>query len=288
MSWQLLIILFLILGTASYIIRRYLATTLDKYNRLINGFFFIAVLYPLGLIVASFSNPNLAIGWQNLLFLLIGSGVFPLFGILSFRASKDVDAGLYTILNNITPIVTIIAATVLLNENLSPQQQLGAAIVISSTFLVTLPRLKYRSRSKANGIVIAIISVVLLGLALVYERWMLTRIDFGAYLVFGWGAQTIWMLAIAWPNRKDIKILKNRQNLLPILGYGLTNAFKGLCFVGALKLSGNASVVAASTSFMSVLVIIAAYFTLKETEWLWFKIAAAIIGTIGLIILNLG
>lgn len=286
MTWQLLITGYLILGTASYLLRRKLATTLKQHNRLINGFFFIVVLYPLGLIVASLSNPNLSIGWQNLLILLIGSGVFPLINLLSFRASKDVDAGLYTILNNLTPIITILAASILLNETLNSQQQLGAAIIISSTFLATVPRLRHRSTSGSSGLAFALLSVSLLGLAIVFERWMLTRIDFGAYLVFGWGAQTLWMTITAWPERRNIKILKDRSNFWPVLGYGLTNAFKGLCFVGALKLSANVSLVGASASFMAVLVVLSAYFVLKEKEWLWFKIGAAVLGTVGLIILN--
>lgn len=286
MTWQLLLTFYLILGTAAYIIRRQLATTLAQHNRLINGFFFIAVLYPLGLIVASLSNPNLSIGWLNLIILLIGSAIFPLINSLTFRASKDVDAGLHTIINNLTPIITILAATILLNESLNSQQQLGAVIVITSTFLAILPRLRHRSTSSSSGLIFALASVSLLGLAIVFELWMLTRIDFGAYLVFGWGAQTLWMAIVAWPERQNIRILKVKANFLPILGYGITNAFKGLCFVGALKLSGNASSVGASASFMAVLVVLSAYFILKEKEWLWFKVGAAVLGTVGLIILN--
>lgn len=286
MTWQLLLGSYLVLGTAAYLLRRRLATTLEAHNRLINGFFFLAVLYPLGLIVALFSNPNLSIGWHNVLILLVGSGVFPLINILAFKASKDVDAGLYTIINNLTPIITIVAASLLLQETLNGRQLLGAVIVIASTFLATLPRLRRSSAGTHNGIVLALASISLLGLAIVFERWMLTRIDFGAYLVFGWGAQTIWMAMLAWPERDNLRVLGKRANFYPILGYGATNALKGLCFVGALKLSNNASLVSASASFMAVLVVLSAYFVLKEKQWLWFKVSAAAIGTVGLIILN--
>lgn len=279
-------IVYLFLGTAGYLLRRKLAQTLTRHNRLINGFFFIAILYPLGLLVAAFSAPDLSIGWLNFAFLLAGSAIFPLINLLAFKASKDVDAGLYTILNNLTPIVTIIAASLLLHESLNGQQLLGAAIIITSAFLATIPRLRRRTTSSSTGMILALISVFLLGLAIVYERWMLTRIDFGAYLVFGWGAQTMWMAIVAWPERKYLHILKVRKNFVPILSYGVTNAFKGLCFVSALKLSGNASIIGAFASFMAVLVVLSAYFILKEKEWLWFKVAAAIIGTVGLVLLN--
>ncbi|PLS81587.1 hypothetical protein CYG49_01665 [Candidatus Saccharibacteria bacterium] len=55
------------------------------------------------------------------------------------------------------------------------------------------------------------------------------------------------------------------------------------------KLAKNlttASVVSIFASFMTVLVVLSAYFFLKEKDRLWFKIGAAIVGTIGLIILN--
>lgn len=284
--WQLLVVGYLILGTAAYLLRRTLAQSLSKHNKLVNGFFFLCVLYPTGLIVAAFSSPNLNIGWVNLALLLGGSGIFPLINLSAFRANKDVDAGLYTIINNITPIITIIAATLLLNEKLSDQQLLGATIIILSAFLATLPRLRHRGTSKSTGLAFALISVGLLGLAIVYERWMLTRIDYGAYLVFGWGAQTFWMTILAWSDRKYIKLLRNKKDFIPVLGYGITNTLKGLSFVTALKLSGNASVVSAFGSFMAVLVVLSAYFVLKEKEWLLFKIIAAVIGTAGLIILN--
>lgn len=286
MTWQILLAIYLILGTASYLLRRSLAKTLEQHNKAINGFFFLVVLYPLGLIAASFTNPNLAIGWQNLGILLMASAVFPLINLLAFRASKDVDAGLYTILNNLTPIITIAAASTLLSESLNSQQQLGAVVIIASTFLATLPRLRHRSSTSLSGLAFALASVSLLGLAIVFERWMLTRIDFGAYLVFGWGAQTLWMTIIAWPERHNIRILKDKSKFIPILGYGITNALKGLCFVGALKLSGNASLVGASASFMAVLVVLSAYLILKEKEGLWFKVGAVVLGTIGLLVLN--
>lgn len=280
--------MFLVLGTAGYLLRRKLAQTLTRHNRLVHGFFFIAVLYPLGLAVGFITAPDLAIGWLNFFILLAGSAVYPVINLLAFRANRDVDAGLSTILYNLSPIVTITAAWLLLHERLDDQQLLGAVIIMTAAFLATLPRLARRSRSNLPGILFALASVVLLGFAIVYERWMLTRMDFGAYLVFGWGAQALWMAVIAWPERKNLKVLGERKNFVPVLVYGLAHAFKGLCFVAALKLSGNAAAVGAFASFMAVLVVLAAYVALKEKEWLWFKLGAAAVGTAGLIILNTG
>lgn len=286
MTWQALLAIYLVLSTATYILQRKLGQILAKHRKLVTGFFFLIIHYPVGLIVAAYSSPDLAIGWTNALILLVGSWIFPLISILSLRASKDVDAGRFTILSNITPIVTIIAASLLLNEQLRGNQLVGAVIIIASAFIVTLPYLWSRARIKTSGILIALAVFVLAGLATVYERWMLTQMDLGAYLVFGWGAQSIWMVLIAWPERKNLKVLRKKKYLLPILGFALAGAIKGIFFVAALQMSGNASLVGAIASFTAIMVIPAAYFLLKEKQWLWLKVTAAAIGTVGLIILN--
>jgi drug/metabolite transporter (DMT)-like permease len=287
MTWQIILIIYLILGTASYLSRRHLAKSLARHNRLVNGFFFLVVLYPTGLVIALFNPHNLDVGWFNLVCVLIGSAVWPVIRLLSYRASKDIDAGLFTIICNLAPIVTIVAASILLQERLNDQQLLGASILIGSAFMATLPHLTRRSSTKIAGLDFAIVSVVLMGLATVFERWMLTRMDFGTYLILGWGAQTLWMVAFAWPDRKYINIFRDKNNLRQTIWYALSNTFAGVCFVAALKLSGNVSLVSAFASFMTVTVVLAAFFFLKEKEWLWYKVAAAIIGIIGLIVLNM-
>ena len=285
MTWQLFIILYLIASTAFYLTRRKLATSLAKYNRLINGFALAGVLYPLGLIVAFVLQPNLAIGWQNIVLLLAGSLLFPLVNVLSFRANKELDAGMFTIFSNITPVVTIAAAWLLLNETLTDLQLLGAVVIISSAFMVTA-----RSVGRTlptRGILYALLAVSLLGLAIVFERWMLTRIDFGAYLVYGWGAQTVWAVIMAWPERKRLGQLFARSRLRGVIVYAVANACKGLFFIAALKLSENASVIGAYIAFNAVLVVVAAYIILGERESMLRKLTAAALGTAGLIILSI-
>lgn len=286
MTWQLLLTIFLFLNAISYIYRRKLAVQFPEHNRLINAFFYLFILYPIGLIVAIIGNPNLDIGWFNLLILLAGGLLFPLGSVLAYRANENMDAGLYTILTNLIPIITIITAWWWLNETLNNRQLIGATIVLVSTFLITSPFLDHHRKNKTSGLAAAMAAIIIIGLAVTYERYMLTRVDFGAYLVFGWGAQVLWVSLFAirqWPN---LKLMRQPSFAKPVLVYGLSNALKGICFVSALKLSGNASLVSAFSSFVTVLVVFAAYFYLKEKDWLWLKLSAAAIGIGGMIILN--
>jgi drug/metabolite transporter (DMT)-like permease len=287
MTWQLLSIAYLVLGTATYLLQRKLGQSLPQHKRLVTGFFFIFIHYPMGLLVALSLSHNLDIGWLNMAFLLAGGWVFPIINLLTLKANKTVDAGLFTILSNIAPIITIVTAYFLLHEHLNHHQFVGAVIILASASLVTLPGLFNRRRSRlSTGILFALVAFLLTGFATVYETWMLSRIDLGTYLILGWGSQTLWTAIVTWPERKQLKVLRIKKNFAPILGYALANSLKGICFVAALKLSDSASLVTAFTSFMAVTVVVAAYFILRERDWLWIKIGAAIAGSIGLLILN--
>ncbi len=286
MTWQTLLTLYLVLNTISYILQRKLGASLAKHKRLVAGFFFVVVHYPLGLVAACMDHPDLRISWVNLVALLVGSWIFPVINILYLKASKHLDAGRFTVLSNLTPIVTIVAATLLLGERLTGAQLLGASIIIASAFIVTLTHVRKRGRVSQQGVVVAIVAFMLAGLATVYERWMLGQMDLGTYIVFGWGAQTLWMLVLAWPERKSLGVLKKKKYLLPISSFALASAAKGILFLAALQLSGNASLFGAFASFTAIMVVPAAYFLLKERQSMRLKVAAAVIGTIGLIILN--
>ncbi|HLB66707.1 MAG TPA: DMT family transporter [Candidatus Saccharimonadales bacterium] len=287
MTWQLLISINLFLVVATFLFRRRLATTFIAYNKLLNGFFFVFVLYPFGLIAASLVAPDLNIGWSNFLLLFFGEAIFPIINLLAFRASKSVDAGAYSLLNNLTPVITVLTAWILLQEGLNDQQLVGAIIILLSACLIALPGFNRRSIS-SYGLFVALASVILLGLAITYERFMLTRIDIGAYWVYGWGFQALWMALITGRQWKKLRVVFKPKIFGPLMGYSVSHSLSGLTFVGALKLSVNVSLVTTFRSFSAVMVVIAAYIFLRERDYLWLKIGCAILGAVGLIILNLG
>ncbi len=287
MTWQLLLLGYLVLGTASYLWRRQLAKTFAQANRLVNAFFFVAVLYPIGLIVAALTTPDLSIGWASFWLLVIIGAIFPFANLLIYRANKDLDAGLFTIISDLIPVTAIVFGWLLLDEGLTGQQLLGTGIILLATLLVTLPQLKQHMRHNRIALICAFAAVVMVGVGFVFERYMLTRMDFGAYIVFGWGLQMVWSVLFAWPERKKCKVLLDPKIRGKLLGFSLSSTFRGLCIVGALYLSGNVSVVMASASFLTVLVVVAAYCILKEKEQLWLKLGAASLGVIGLILINL-
>jgi len=288
MTWQLLLTVFLLLNTATYLLQRRLGQAIPQYNRLVNGFFFLVIHYPLGLITASIIGFNVHIGWVNALTLLAMGITFPLTDMLAFRASKDVDAGLFGILTNLSPVITITFAALLLSERLTPQQFAGALIIIFSALLVSITAYNRSSKNTKAGIILALLSVMLLGLGTVYESWILKRIGMGSLLVYGLGLQTFWMAVFAWPQRQHIGEIINRKYGPEVLALSLSKSLKGLAFIGALYLSKSAAIVSAFTGFLPVMLVLAGFLFLHEKQYLKLKIVAAATGSIGLIVLSLG
>ncbi len=286
--WQILLILYFIFGTSSYLLRRVLAQKFHDKNRLINASFFIVFLLPAALILTPFFPHNLAIGWINIMFLAVGSVIWPLFNILAFKANKTVDVGVYTVINNLSPFFTILIALTLLNESLTNQQWGGILLLIFAGLLVALPQLKNNGKTDTYGILLCVLSTAVLGIAVAYEKFMLTRIDLGAYFIYGWGSQIAWMTFLARRELKDLPLLfKDSATKKLTFGYGLTNVLKSTSFILALKTSGSAAIVGAATNFMSVTVIAAAYVFLAERKNIIIKLLSAAVGILGLFLVAL-
>lgn len=229
MPWQIPITLYLIFGTINNLVSRKLGKTFSKYNKIINWIFFSICLYPMGVIVALTLGQSLYISWHSLVFILVGELIFPLISVIEYRANKDIDAGFFSIIKNLTPVITITTAWLLLNEGLSTWQILGATIIISSALIASLSSLsKKHHANKTKSVLLALLGIFLLGIAVTYERWMLTQMSFSAYLIYGWGAQTVWMTIIARPKRKDLEVFKDKSTNKFVLMYGFTKAFRGL------------------------------------------------------------
>lgn len=287
-AWKLFILAYLVFATGAYLIRRNLATTLSRHNRQINLLYFLIALYPLGLIIAIILRAPLDITVQNLGFIVAGSLSFPLVMVLAFKASQNLDAGNYAVLHNLVPVVTIASATVFLGERLANTELFAVFLLLLAAYIVTIPNINRTNLGSTQGLIIGLGAVTVLGLGVTFERFMLNRIEFGTYLVYGWGAQTFWMVIIARKHLiKAFKLFANAGKKKHILAYMYSNALKGICFVSALKLSGSASIVSAIASFLTVLVVISAYLFLNEKTHLWRKVSASLIGLAGLLILNL-
>lgn len=130
-------------------------------------------------------------GWMNVAFLIVGSLIWSVMNLVAFHANKHSDIGVFTVINNISPVFTISIAVAFLGESLSMTQYVGIVLLIFSWILATSTQIKQNKHSELLGVGLSLLAATLLGIAVAYERFMLTRIDFGAYIIYGWGSQIL-------------------------------------------------------------------------------------------------
>lgn len=285
--WQLLLILYFIFGTASTLLKRTLAQQLGDHNRLINSIFFLFFLLPAAIILSFFFPHNLNVGLLNLFLLLGGSIIWPVASIIAFRTLKEVDAGIFTIISNLSPLFTLAIALPFLGESLNELQFFGAGLLILSGCIAASSQLNKHKRASLNGIFICILCAAVLGIAITYERFMLSRIDFGAYLIYGWGSQILWSAILAGKELKKLPKLFNKdaKKRQMLIAWGAASVLSSVAFISSLKISGSASIISAASDFMSVSIVIAAWFFLKERQHLVHKLLATAFGIAGLLLI---
>lgn len=285
--WIALLLLNYVFGTAGYLLRRKLAKDFPEHIPLMNSVFFICFLLPVGIVFALILPHDLNVGWTNLWYLLAGSIIWPGLNLISFYANKHTDVGIFTVISNISPLFTLAIALPFLGESFGAVQFAGIILLIFSGLIAASTQMDRQTPAKLHGIMLCFVSAIILGCAVAYERFMLSQVDLGAYVIYGWGAQIVWATLMA---RKDLGKIPSlfrkgspTRNLL--LAWGSTSVLKSVTFVSALKMS-TASVMSAASNFMSVAVVIAAYFFLKERSHLTYKLIAAGVGIVGLFLIT--
>lgn len=161
--WQILIVFYFIFGATSYLLRRILAQKLDHRNRLINSVFFLFFLLPAAVVLSFFFPHNLNVGVLNLFLLFGGSIIWPILGIVSFRANKEVDVGIFAIINNLSPVFTLVIALTFLHESLRISQYLGIGLLILSGLVAASSQLHKHNRLSISNIFICLLSAFILG-----------------------------------------------------------------------------------------------------------------------------
>lgn len=284
--WLVFIFFYLALATISSLLRRSLVIKFEGRASLLNVLFYLIFLFPVGIILSFFFPCNLNVGWVNLLFLFGGGLIWPIMGVIALQASKYVEAGIYVVVSNLSPIFTLLVALPFLGECLNGWQYLGVGLLVFSGVFIASLQVRKGSQISTKGLVLSFIAAGILGVATAYERFMLLRVDFGTYLILGWGSQVLWSAILAGKQLKKLpllftKVCKVRKILF---SWGMVKVCTSVAFISALKL-GSATMLGASSDFVSVLVVIGAYFFLKEKNDLVYKLLAAIVGVVGLILI---
>jgi drug/metabolite transporter (DMT)-like permease len=274
---------YFVAASASPLQRRWLATRKNVNNTgQINLAFRVAFITVVLSFLLPIFKPFYLEGDSFVLIMLsLVSGIFGASYFISYyTAQKYVEAGTGSLISNIYTPITIVLATLFLNEKLTIIQIIGTALLLVGMVVVSK---KHRiGRFKFDKyFMLMILSGVMLGVSLTTERVLQKITGFTAGTMLSWWSQCAFLgIATLVTNNK------NEYTKKDIALTGVLRFLQSLSWVILIFSVGNLSLVSAITTFKIVIIFIAAAIFLKERDDLPRKIIGSLIALAGLLLMK--
>jgi len=274
-------IFYFVAATASPLQRRHLATTRETDAGQIDfAFRVMFVCTVLSLILALFQRPQLHDDLGRVAWLALACGLFGAVALATgYIAQRRVEAGTFALVGNIYTPVTIVLASVFLNERLTPLQVVGTLLLLISVVMVSRKHRLTRWRFD-KYFVLVVISGLALGAVLTAERSLIKDNGLTAGTWISWSAQSLFLAAAALVSRQ-----KSQHDLRDTAVTSSLRFLQQLSWVVLVTVVANLSLVSAVTTFKIVLVFVAAAVWLHEREDLRRKIIGSLIAVVGLLLM---
>ena len=210
--------------------------------------------------------------WWLVLLLALGGCAMAIAEWTGFRAASQLDVTPFQTINRLTGVTAILLGWSVLGEGLGRYQLIGAITILVAALLaiwspVRRTKLGQIIHLDAHAAALALISAIMLGIALVTEKAVLGHMDIGGGLLVGWGSHALAMIVLA---AKDL----TRKNRDLFRGYelrwstlmGVANGLNGVFYVYAVVHADNVSLITALTAVTLPLAVLASYLFLHERE----------------------
>lgn len=274
---------YFIAASASPLQRRWLATrkNTDNTGQISFAFQVAFITVVLSLLLPIFKPFYFQGDSLALIILTLVSGIFGAGYFISFyTAQKYVEAGISTLVNNIYTPITIVLATLFLNERLTTVQILGTVLLLIGMVMVSKKH-RIGTFKFDKYFMLVVLSGVMLGISLTAERALQKTTGFTAGTMLSWWSQCAFLgiVTLATSN-------KNEYSKKDIATTGVLRFLQSLSWVILIFTVGNLSLVSAITTFKIVIIFIAAAIFLKEREDLPRKIIGSLVALAGLLLMK--
>ena len=286
--WQLSLAIFLALIVAQTLIKRRLAVSSDTPESIPSLVSYLIGVLPLGMIVGLMIPHHVIWSWGLVGLLLLQGGTIALFGTLSLKAFKILPASHFQTLFQVNSIIVILLGWSVLGEKLTMMQLIGGSLLLVAAYLaIWAPARAHRSGAKpiANfrmGAVLTIVSAISLGIGLIAEKAALQHMDLGAYFIYGFAAQTLFLGLLAIPDLRSTALRSVPKTVIKQSAiFGLVSSGVGFSYLYTLAQADNISLVIALRSLVLPLTAVAAHYLLKERDdnrLLWLAMFFAVAG----------
>lgn len=281
MSWFALTLLSVFISSLANILQKVLMRGEDS-SPTANAVIFHFVLGFLNLIFTFIHGfQTLPLNGTILLF-FIASALWGAGTIFLFKALQLLESSEVVILSSIKTIVTIGASILFLSEVFDMKKALGAFLILSSIGMVTIIKKGVRL-NEGGGF--ALLSAVFYGTAVVFDAAIIKNYDPITYLSMG--NILIGCLLLLWYPKTLSKAREfiHPQFLKKIIPLGVFSSTQAIAYYYALQI-GQASQIASINQSGVIVTIIFAIILLKERDHLSRKLIAAVLVTVGVVLLR--
>ncbi len=287
MSWQIAIILQILISALMTLFTRHLSLSLRKV------FYSVGLLSYLAIAVAG-SLYAVLLGYTNLSFpptpvlpyLLIEGLFIPAAWLTQYKLMSYVGASNAVIATTFNTVGAAIAGILFFNEPLTAAFVGGATFIIGGMIIALRirPDEIHKSNPKVSFAIkfgILALGTLLFAIGMSAEKAAVNHIGVQDYVMFGWGMQGIGALVLFMLfGRRELAHI-NRQAVRGGIILGLITSLSGLLYIYALSLGSLSHTIVATSGKIAVVMILAAVF-LRERNSLWQRIAAFLLATLGL------
>ena len=274
MSWQLLILISVVLYSISVLLQRVILKENESQPIAYSMFFQLLVGIVIGIIGFLFADMTLPSNLTPLFWnLLLMTVLYAFSNVFIFKSLKQTEASKFTIVFATRAFFTVLASSLLLQEFLTGSQFLGALLIFSGVVLVNLKSSKF---SLDRGSLFALLGALAFGLANTNDRYLLKSFNIYPYITLAFIAPFFLMSVIYPKELKHIKLFLGKKVLKKVLLLSVVYAFSAVAFFGALQVSNNSSQVASVNLTSVIITVILSAIFLKERSNLYQKIAGAV------------
>jgi bacterial/archaeal transporter family protein len=282
MSWFHLILICVLFTSIANLLRRVLMKN-DKsdpisysviFHFLITFFNFFFVLF------VGFEFPKISF---DLIFFLAAAITWGACSIFVFKALQLIEASEVTIVSSTRVIITIAGAMLFLGESFTLQKLIGTGIILVSVILVADLKKGFKFN---KGLMYTLIMAFLAGLGVVIDAYNVRNYDPVSYnLVINFMIGTL--LLIYYPKTlRQLPGFTKPSFIKAMLPLGFFTSIQAIAYYLALGSGGNASQIGPILQAQVIVTVLLAIIFLKERDFIYRKIIASILVTIGVLLIR--
>lgn len=224
--------------------------------------------------------PNISLLWPRLVLM---TGLYGIANILIFVAFKTIEAAEGTIILASNTVWSVIAAMLMLNEQINWQQAGGIVLVIAG-IIVTNYQQKKLKLSRAHFL--ALIASVFLGIGFVNDAYIINSYQsLPSYLFVAFAFPGFFSLIYQPKSIKGVPALLQRNKLYATVGAAVFYALAAVTIFTAYRTGGPASIISPMAQVSIIFTVVFAYIFLGERDRLRNKMAGAILAFGGVLLL---